>query len=150
MMLLHHTSWLAWTLLLLVAALIAGGFVISPWVGIAAIGFAAFIVVMVMSFVIFAYGFNSITGLNMTPHSLGIEDGRMMVELADGKTIGMELSGIKPYKIYPGGVMIPFDGPRSGWLWVPPSAFPNDEDFRNFLKSSYKNKDLIQYEGNTE
>ena len=144
LMLIHDAAWLGWSLLVVVAALIILGFVFSPWIGLAAIGVSAFLVVMALSFVIMAYGFNSITGVNMAKHSLRSEPGSIVIEFEDGHRMEVAKSDIRPYNIYPGGVTAPVDGARPGWLWIPPKAFENDEEFKDFLKSIYRD------ESNTE
>ena len=143
-MLVHDAAWLGWSLLVVGLGLVVAGFIFSPWLGIAALGVAAFMAVMAMSFVIMAYGFNSITGINMSTHSLALCRGGVAVEFEDGKVVSLNASDVRPYHIYPGGVLMPVAGSRPGWLWVPPKAFESDEDFKEFLKCVYRN------ESNTE
>ena len=137
LMLMHQAAWLGWTLLVVVLGLVAVGFIYSPWMGIAAIGIDAFIVVMALSFVIIAYGFGTITGLNMTNHTLQVESRDIEIGFAEGEPIRIPCSDARPYSIYPGGVLVPVEGKRSGWLWVPPSAFATPEEFQIFLKKIY-------------
>ena len=138
LMLVEQAPWLAWTLLAVCLGLAATGFILSPWIGIAAIGFCAFLTVTALSFVIMAYGFHSVTGLNMAMHSLENTPGRLMVEFEDGKQVGIEKSDLRPYKIYPGGVLVPVAGARSGWIWIMPKAFETPEDFAGFMREIYK------------
>ena len=140
LMLMHEAGWLGWTLLLTLAALITAGFIWSPWTGVAAIGVGAFIAVMVMSFMIMVYGFNSITGVNMSMHSLKSEKNRVIIGFENGKELEVVKEDIRPYHIYPGGVIAPVEGKRRGWLWIPPKAFETDEEFKHFLKSIYGNE----------
>ena len=143
-MLIHHALWLAWTLLIVISGMAVVGFLCSPWIGIVALGVDALIVVMSMSFVIIAYGFTSITGANMADHALRSEGNVLRIEFEDGKEIEVQKSDIRPYHIYPGGVIVPVEGKKSGWIWIPPRAFETDEEFQNFLKRLYIN------ESNTE
>lgn len=138
LMLVHQAPWAGWVMLAIVAGLTVTGFILSPWLGIAALGFDAFIIVMVMSFVIFAYGFSSITGVNMMSHCLKVSDGSLSIEFEEGNQVTVPLADIEPYLIYPGGVIIPVKGPREGWLWLPPKAFDEPSDFQNFLKCLYE------------
>lgn len=138
MMLVEQARWLLWTLLIVSLALIVAGFVLSPWAGIAAVAIDAFLVVMAVSFVIMAYGFNSITGVNMPPHALQLEGDSIKVEFEDGKSVEVSRKDIRPYKIYPGGALVPVDGARAGWLWVPPAAFDTPEGFTGFMKKIYE------------
>ena len=137
LMLIHQSRWVAIALAVVVAGLIAAGFIVSPWMGIAAVSFAAFISVMVLSFIILVYGFNSVTGVNMGRHSLSLQGERIRVEFEEGDPVYINCSDILPYSIYPGGVVIPVTGVKAGWLWVPPAAFSSPEDFQQFLKSIY-------------
>lgn len=136
-MVIEQAQWLGWTVLVLSLALIVGGFMFSVWHGVASIAFAAFLSVMALGFVIIAYGFYSVTGANMTLHSLEIED-RSVSVVSDGeKILELPLSDIRPYRVYPGGAIVPVKGSRSGWLWVPASAFETAEDLSSFLKRLY-------------
>lgn len=137
LMLIHQSRWVAIVLTVLIVALIVAGFIVSPWMGIAAISFAAFIAVMVLNFIILVYGFNSVTGVNMGRHSLSLHGDRIMVEFEEGVPMYINCSDILPYSIYPGGVLIPVTGIKAGWLWVPPAAFSTSEDFQKFLKTIY-------------
>lgn len=152
LMLLSQAPAVGWIMLALVAGLTTAGFLFSPWIGIAAFGFDIFIVMMGMSFVIMVYGFNSVTGLNMASHSLHIEGESVIVsfeadenrEPVEGKpsqppakTIEIKKKDLLPYHIYSGGVLIPVEGPRRGFLWLPTRAFPSDTAFSEFLKALY-------------
>lgn len=143
LMLLEQARWLAWLLLGIVAVLTTAGFTYSPAVGIATLGFDAFLITMALSFVILACGFNSITGVNMSHHSLSVDGGVVTVRFEDGKEIRIAGELIRPYKIYPGGVVVPVSGDRPGWLWVPTGAFERPEDMRLFLKSLYVKESTI-------
>ena len=145
-MLMHQAPWLGWALLLVTVGLAVAGFLFSPWLGVAAIGVDAFLVVMAMSFVIFAYGFNSVTGVNMTQHSLRATTAGLLVEFEEGDPLTIRKEEIAPYHIYPGGVIVPVGGNRAGWIWVPPRAFESDEDFKDFLKSIYRNESNTEQE----
>lgn len=136
-MLVEQAPWLGWTLVVVTVALAVAGFIYSPWIGFAALALNAFLVVTALSFVIMACGFNSITGVNMATHCLSTDSGVVRAEFEDGKTVEVDKKNIKPYKIYPGGVLVPVDGARPGWLWIPPGAFETPEDFQEFLKSLY-------------
>lgn len=136
-MMIYQARWLMWSLLILVLALISVGFIYSPWVGIAATGVAAFISAMAFSFVIMAYGFQSVTGVNMTEHSLIIRDDKLNVEFEEGDEVSIDKSSIFPYLIYPGGVIVPVEKNGKGWIWLPPKAFVSDEEFKLFLKDLY-------------
>lgn len=141
----EQAPWIGWTLLVLVVGLVVAGFVFSFWMGIAALGLDAFLVVMAMSFVVMAYGFNSITGANLSSHTLSVEGDRLRLEFDDGKSRELPRSEAQPYRIYPGGVVVPLGGKNGGWLWIPPSAFDTPGEFHTFLKAIYK-----QHESNTE
>lgn len=143
-MLIHQASWVAWVTLIVMAGLVAAGFIHSLWAALAAVAVDIFIAVMTMSFVIIAFGFNSITGVNMGSHSLSTNNDGLVIKFDDGKEIEVKKSDILPYHIYPGGVIVPVKGAKAGWVWVPPGAFDTDGEFRNFLKSLYAN------ESNTE
>ena len=139
LMLIHQAPYWGLAVGLLALAMIVAGFILSPWIGLAAIGFSAFLVVMVVTFVIAVYGFHSITGCNMTPHRLFLTDSRIGVEFDDeGRDLTVSRSEARPYRIFPGGVLVPIEGERAGWLWIPPRAFENDEDFKTFLKKIYE------------
>lgn len=137
LMLMEQAPAVGWVLLVLIAGLTTAGFLISPWVGVAALGLDAFIAVMGLNFVIMAFGFNSITGVNMAMHTLSLRGGKVEVEFEDGKTVEIDTADLRPYKIYPGGVLVPVGGARAGWLWVPPKAFPTDGEFRSFISGLY-------------
>lgn len=136
-MLMHQAAPLAWGMLALVVAVVTAGFIVSPWVGIAAIGLSAFICVMLLSFVIMTFGFYSVTGANISLHTLALSEHGLTVEFEDGKTLHIARSDISPYHIYPGGVVVPVNGARAGWLWLPPRAFPSPEAFQSFLSGLY-------------
>lgn len=146
MMMMHDASWLGWVLLVVVIALTTAGFLFSPWIGAAAIGFDAFIVVMAMSFVIMTYGFNSITGVNMSPHAFYMRNGTLIIEFEEGREMEIPRQDIRPYHIYPGGVLVPVEGKRPGWLWIPPKAFENDNEFQIFLKRVYRDENNTEQE----
>ena len=137
LMLMHDASWLGWSLLAVILILVAGGFIISPWIGIAAIGFALFIAMMAMSFVIMAYGFNSFTGVNMMTHTLAVDGSNITIGFEEGDAIEIDCRSARPYHIFPGGVLLPVSGAREGWLWIPTKAFENDNDMKEFLKTVY-------------
>ena len=138
LMMLHHLP--AVTLLLLVALAGAAtvGFILSPWHGIAILGIDMFLLVMFASFVIMAYGLGSITGCNTQPHSLHIIPGGLRVEFEEGEEAEISGADILPYKIYPGGVLVPVKGVKAGWVWLPPKAFDTPSDMQVFLKEIYK------------
>ena len=144
LMLIHQAAWLGWLMVLLIVGLTVTGFLLSPWIGIASLGFDIFIVVMVMSFVIMIFGFNSITGINMSMHSLSVGEKYITVTFEDETTIEIDRHDVRPYKIYPAGIIVPVAGKRPGWLWIPPKAFPDDAAFQKFLSAIYN------YESNTE
>lgn len=137
-MLIEQAPWLGWALLGVTVVLAVVGFIFSPWMGIAALGVDAFLVVMAMSFVIMAYGFNSVTGVNMPLHTLSLENNKIRVEFEDGKTVDIAKENARPYKIYPGGVLVPVEGQKKGWLWIPPKAFLTPEEFMVFVKEIYE------------
>ena len=153
LMLLHQAPAVGWIMLAAIAALTTAGFIVSPWAGLATIGFDIFIVVMGMSFVIMAYGFHSITGVNLSEHTLAIEGDKIKVEFNEtsaetgedserdtapaSRPVEILLKDLRPYSVYPGGVLIPVEGPRKGFLWLPLRAFASDTDFQTFLKSLY-------------
>lgn len=149
LMVMEQAPWAAWSLLVAVVLLVAGGFLISPWAGVAAFGVAAFLAVMVMSFVIMAYGVYSITGVNMAPHSLAVDGHRILVRFDEGDDVEVMCEHAAPYKIYPGGVLVPVEGARAGWLWVPSRAFDHPDALRDFLKLIYRPL-LIEDESYTE
>ena len=138
LMLVHQALWVGIVVAALVVAVTVAGFVVSPWAGIASIGFDAFIVVMGVSFVISVYGFSSITGCNMPSHTIRILPDRVDIEFEDEKVISIEKKDIRPYKIYPGGVLVPFTGAHAGWIWVPSRIFETGADFTGFLKNLYR------------
>lgn len=140
-MLMHQAPILFWLLAVSLLGLIATGFIFSPWLGIAALGLSLFIAVMVVSTVIMVYGFNSITGVNMSRHSLTATDADIRIDFEEGDPLSVSKQDVGPYRIYPGGIVVPVEGLRKGWLWVPPKAFENDEDFKQFI--------MRIYEGNT-
>ena len=127
-----------WILLAVCIALLVAGFLFSPWAGVAALGVVAFLTVSVFNLVMMACGLNSVTGLNMAPHSLGVEDETVVAEFEDGGRVEVDLADLRPYRIYPGGVVVPVEGSRKGWLWVPPAAFGSPEDFQAFMAGLYK------------
>lgn len=137
-MMAFQAPWVGWSLLVLVVVLVAGGFILSPWLGLAAIGVSAFMCVMGLSFVIMSYGFYSVTGCNMSLHSLSLHDKKLIVELEDGKKIEISLKELDHYSIYPGGVVVPVGGARAGWIWIPPRAFETPEEFKQFVKTLYE------------
>ena len=137
LMLLHQATWLCWVVLAVTIALAVVGFIFSPWIGIAALGFDIFIVMMALSFSIMVYGFNSITGVNTLNHSFHLDKGKIRVEFEDGEPVEIDRKEARPYHIYPGGVLIPVAGVKAGWLWLPPKAFESDNDFQTFLKEIY-------------
>lgn len=136
-MLIHQALSVGIIYLLVAAALATAGFIHSVWAGIAALSVDGFLAVMVMSFVIMAYGFNSVTGINITPHSFELDGHRLVVRYEDGKTTEINISDIKPYTIYPGGVIVPVENDRKGWLWITPGAFENPDEMLPFLKALY-------------
>ena len=137
LMLLHQAPIATLLLCLLMASLTVAGFLFSPYIGVATIGVDAFLIVMLLTFVIAVYGFHSVTGCNMADHSLEQTDENVKVIFEDGKEIEISKKEILPYKIYPGGVLVPVKGERAGWLWVPPKAFDTPDEFSLFLKSLY-------------
>ena len=137
LMLFHHAPALAWIVAVVVVALTVAGFFFSPWVGFATLGFDFFIIVSALSFVIFAYGFNSVTGVNMPPHTLELEGDNIVAEFEDEKRVEVSRKDILPYIVFSRGVLVPVKGAKSGWLWIPPKAFDDDEAFRAFLKEMY-------------
>ena len=154
LMLLSQAPAVGWIMLALVAGITTAGFLFSPWMGVAAIGFDVFIVMMGMSFVIMVYGFNSVTGLNMVSHSLRIVGESVIVSFEaeenpgevdmtpsqsqhPAKNIEISKKDLLPYHIYSGGVLIPVEGPRRGFLWLPTRAFPTDAAFSAFLSALY-------------
>ena len=119
--------------------LVTAGFIWSPWAGLAAVGVAGFLMVSVLTLVVIAYGFHTMTGLNMSLHSLSLtREGTVRVQYEDGQTTELPRAEAGRYHIYPGGVLVPFGGKNSGWLWVPPKAFADDWTFRSFLNGIYK------------
>lgn len=138
LMLLHQASWLAWTLVITLIVLVTFGFLHSVATGIASIGLGIFIVVMAMNFVIFAYGFNSITGINITEHALRLEGPVIAADIVDEKSVEIKREHLRPYHIYPGGVLVPVEGNRKGWLWIKASAFDTPEEFQKFMKKIYE------------
>lgn len=136
-MTIEQAPWLGLAVAIVAIGCMVWGFVCSPWYGIAALGFAAFLVVMAMSFIIIAYGFYSITGVNMARHSLVLSEKNLVVEFEDGAPVEIPLEDIRPYKIYPGGVLMPVAGKRPGWLWIPPHAFGENGMFQDFLHAVY-------------
>lgn len=137
-MMVHHAMWVAVVMALVSAALIGSGFLFSAGAGIAAIGFSVFLWVMALSFVIFAYGFNSVTVLNMPLHSLGLRGDEIIITFESGEEQTVETASVRPYRIYPGGVVIPVEGAKAGFLWVPSGAFDNPDDMVKFLKLIYE------------
>lgn len=137
MMVMEQAQWLVWTLAILMLGLAVAGFIFSPWAGIAALGVDAFLLVMALSFVIMAFGFNSVTVLNIPRHTVTIDVECLVIEIEDGATEKIPKEDIRPYKIYPGGVIVPVEGLRSGWLWLPPAAFASPDDYQVFLKQMY-------------
>lgn len=146
LMMLHQAQWLFWLLCIVTVGLVTLGFIYSPWHGVAAIGFSSFIIMMGLSFLIFAFGFNSITGMNLAEHSIETSPAHVRVLFEDGKTVEIDRERILRYKIYPGGVLIPVTGPQEGWLWIPVKAFENPADLNPFLKEVYRK----EHESNTE
>lgn len=146
LMLIEQASVVAWLMGIIVAGITVWGFILSPWIGIVAVGFALFIIVMGMSFVIFAYGFNSITGVNMTPHILEKRGNKIICNFADETQVEINCMDIRPYKIYPGGVLVPVVGEKAGWLWIPPKAFESDQVFRSFLQDLYAGSRFIRHQ----
>lgn len=138
-MMIHQATWLFWLLFMIITGGAVAGFFFSVWAGIVALCIGAFLSVMAFSFVMIAYGFNSVTGLNMTSHRLYSSGEKLVVEFDDGKDIEMPKDDLRPYLIYPGGIIVPLKGGRTGWVWVPPKAFDTDEGFKEFLKSLYEN-----------
>ena len=132
---------LLWGAVGVAVAMATVGFVFSPVLGVAALAVGLFLLVMVLSFVMIAYGFNSITGVNVSGHTLAIADGGVEAEMEDGRKVSIRRDSIRPYKIYPGGVLVPvkgnIDGKGEGWLWVPPKAFDTAAEFQGFLKAMY-------------
>ena len=138
LMMMEHAPYTTLFLLIVLIGLTTAGFIVSPWYGVAALGFDAFLLVMAMSFVIFVYGFNSVTGANMAIHSLSLDEGGIMVEFEDCKCIKIPREDIGKYKIYPGGALLIVHGTRKGWIWIPPKAFEGCEiSFETFLKGIY-------------
>lgn len=140
LMLAHQAAPLMWILISLCVALSVAGFIISPWIGLASLGFDAFILMSGISFVVFAYGFNSVTGLNMTPHSLEAEEDGLLVRFEEGEPVKIARDELRPYTVYPGGVVMPVGGSKAGWVWVPPKAFESDSDFKTFLSKIYSSE----------
>lgn len=138
LMLLHQATGLAWIFGIVAVALAATGFIISPWIGLVALGLDAFLAVMVYTFVITAYGFNSLTGCNMPLHRLVVDGEYLAVEFEEGSPLAIPRKEVRPYKIYPGGALLPIGGSRPGWVWLPPKAFGNPDDFKNFIKQLYE------------
>ena len=141
MMLVHDGGWLRWALPAVIVCLIGAGFIHSVWAGIVAVCFSLLLGVMVMSFVIMVYGFNSVTGLNMTPHSLVAGEGTVRADFEEGRPVEVSLADVRPYTVYPGGALVPVAGPRKGWLWVPPDAFDSTEEMQRFLQALYRSTD---------
>ena len=144
LMLVEQAPWLSRILAVVAVGLAVAGFIISPWVGIAALGIDVFLIVMAMSFVIMAYGICSVTGVNMAMHTLEIGEGEIRAVFEDGKTIGISLEEVRPYKIYPGGILIPVDGKKAGWIWVPAKAFDTAEEFQSFIRDIYRQEIALQ------
>lgn len=146
LMLMEQAPMVGWSVLGIVILLIVIGFLVSPWIGIAAVGLSAFIVVTAISFVMLLYGFNTLIGLNMSSHFLGIDGDNLVVTVEDEIPLEIQLSRLNPYKIYPGGVLVPVTegdpkinkNSQGGWIWIPTKAFNTDDDFKSFLKRLYE------------
>lgn len=138
LMLIFQAPVVAWITAALVAVFTIVGFIVSPWVGVATLGFDVFFFVMALTFVIAVYGFHSITGCNTAMHSLKAVGEKVVVTFEDEKTIEIEKSNLCRYHVFPGGVLIPVDGARQGWLWLTPKAFESDIDMQIFLKEIYE------------
>lgn len=139
LMLLHDARWVAWTYVAIASVLAIWGFIFSPWIGVAALGLDAFLLAMAMNLVIIAYGFHTLTGVNLSPHSIHIEGNEVEVVPEDGESLFLSRSDFMPYHIYPGGVLLPFGGDRRGWLWLPASAFASGPEMQDFIKAIYQN-----------
>lgn len=137
LMLFHQAPWMGLIMVLLAVGVIVAGFIVSPWSGLASIGFAAFIIVMGMSFVISVYGFSSVTGCNIPPHTVEIEPDKVLVRFEDEKVKEISKADIEPYRIYPGGVLVPVKGAHAGWLWIPAKIFESGDALQLFLKNLY-------------
>lgn len=137
LMLLHQAPAVGWIMAAAIVALTVAGFILSPWIGVAAIGFDFFILVMGLSFVIMVYGFHSVTGVNMIPHRFAQDGKNLILEFEEGDPEVIPKASLRPYRIYPGGVLVPVEGERRGWIWIPPKAFEDDGRFQGFIKQLY-------------
>ncbi|MCH5217460.1 MAG: hypothetical protein J1F07_02725 [Muribaculaceae bacterium] len=141
LMLMHQAPAAGWVVGLLCVALVVAGFIVSPWLGVAALGVSAFIAVMAMSFVVMAYGFYTLTWVNMKPHTFSLSGDSLRIVFDDGREVGVALNQLRPYTIYPGGVLVPVAVEGGGWLWFPGGSQPDGMPLPEFLKRLYNHTD---------
>lgn len=143
LMLAYQAPTVGWVLGAVVVATLVAGFLVSPWVGLVTVGVDAFLCVMVMSLIIMAYGLGSVTGCNMSLHTLSVTAQTLSVNFEEGSPLVFEKKRLGRYTIYPGGIVVPIDGKKGGWIWVASRAFEQGADMAEFIKRLYDRGDGV-------
>lgn len=133
-----------------------------PWMVIAIVGLAVFIVLgflidfrffmlaliwlflilpLVIAFLYFFYGMNPLTAFNSLPHKILFSDSEIKVRIRENtqeetepeyKDYTLKKEHFSRYKTGADYVLLFFK--QKGWLWLPVSGFENITQFKNVLK----------------
>ncbi|MCH5228469.1 MAG: hypothetical protein J1F12_00560 [Muribaculaceae bacterium] len=121
------------------------------------------IIPMLIAFLYFFYGMLPLTTFNTIPHKIKFEDSRLIIEFFDveeweknssisggkdenedfrnirysrseKKDITLEKDNFKEMKYGADYVLLFFNPPEPGWLWLPASSFANGDNFKETLR----------------
>lgn len=124
--------------------LVAGillGILVNYYILIAALMFLFVVIPGVMMFLYFSNSLRSLTILNTTPHILTLtQDGAEILLAETGRKIALSRNELAGYYVYGDAVIITSRDKKAGWLWLPLSAFDDQDEMRWFLNELTGNK----------
>ncbi len=147
LLLLHGMPWVAAFLLALIPVLLLGIFHDLRWI-IVFFMLICLVLPMLTFFLYFYHGMRASTVTNIVPHSLRIDDEGITVTLFD---LSEDEDGVtrhnfrserqfpfRLFKRYITGyscVILPLKSPEKGFLWLPLSAFADNDEFIHAVKT---------------
>lgn len=135
-MLLHDIPWWVVGYFIFIIAMGITGAVMAWWYAVILVMLALVIVPFLIWIPYFHYGFKKLTVTNVTPHTLTVNGNDLQITFPEtDRTYTIPRSEFKVYKIMPGGILIPSNDKKNGWLWLESSAFDSPEEFQDFLKA---------------
>lgn len=134
----HAATWLLLVGVSVVPAILAGVLADIRWL---IVFFMMVLVVtpMLLAFLFVFHGMKEATAINSVPHSLTFsEDGVLAVVFRNGEDDKDNTSSVLlPYSMLGApiprmdSVVVPVEGMQKGFLWIPPSPFASQADFKD-------------------